>query len=103
MLTDVSYNDEPAHRHSDRSMRSASGACVVEESAIVITAVPYCHDRKSYGRCRFLHCTHSADAPCVSVEMTEWGIPSSFGFLSLKMMGTWNDNAKKQFRMNNAG
>ena len=53
---------KPANRHSDRSMRSVSGACVVEESAIDTAIIPY----------RFLHCTHST-APCVPVEMTEVG------------------------------
>ena len=56
----------PKHAERQRSMRSGGISTFM---------------KRQY---RFLHCTHSAGAPCVTVEMTGWGMRSSFGFLSLK-------------------
>jgi len=50
-------NDEPVHRHSDRSMRSASGACVVEES-LHSWIGRYRHSDRSGGICLSLKCIH---------------------------------------------
>ena len=59
---------ESANRHSDRSMRSASATCVVEESVRRKTLL---HSRDvSTSLDMTNHCTHSANVPCVSVEMT---------------------------------
>ena len=48
-MTGIVISNHAPKRHSDRSMRSVSEACVVEESVIVKAIVLYCHEKKSYG------------------------------------------------------
>jgi hypothetical protein len=67
----VEESHPPLNRHSDRSLRSG-GISAATEPSFRPEPAEWRNRTRRYNNGRFLHYTHSADAPCVPVEMTDW-------------------------------